>query len=269
MHRFHDMHEYRVVMIFTLTLCLVPVLNVAILAFNAHAADALPMPTTVHFPASDGAIQLSAELFQPKGTGPFPAVVMLHGCSGIAPFADRYRQWAEDFRHWGYAALMVDSFGPRGLKNCRSSTGGTVQDRVQDAYMALRYLQNQPFIRGSHISVIGWSNGGTAVIRAIDHSGPQVAKRPVPDFRAAIAFYPKCFGTGSFRIPFLMQMGAEDYRVPAAPCIALAEASQSRGEPLAIQVYEGAGHGFDPHTTAGGAPKKAVKQFLAEHLGKR
>ncbi len=69
----------------------------------------------------------------------------------------------------------------------------------------------QPFIREALIAVIGWSHGGTVVLRAINHNGHQAAKRPAPGFRAAIAFYPKCFGNESFRIPFLMQMGAEDY----------------------------------------------------------
>ena len=107
------------------------------------------------------------------------------------------------------------------------------------------------------------------MIRAIDDGRLRTAKRPAPGFRAAVAFYPKCFGNETFRTPFLMLMGAEDYRAPAAPCVALAKASQARGQLVNIQVYEGAGHGFDPNTTAGGAPKKAVQQFLAEHLGIR
>lgn len=250
--------------------CLSCMSNIVAPGFNAFAAsDALPAPTTVRFPAFDGTTQLSAELFQPSGEGPFPAVVMLHGCSGIARFAKRYHQWAEDLRQWGYAALLLDSYGPRGIKNCRSGTKGTIQDRVKDAYTALRYLQAQPFINRSRVSVIGWSNGGTVVMRAINHSGHQIVERPTPGFRAAIAFYPKCFGNESFRIPFLIQMGAEDWGTPAAPCISMTKASQSRGESVVIDVYEGAGHGFNPNTTAGGAPKRAVQGFLDRHLGKR
>ena len=45
-----------------------------------------------------------------EGDGPFPAVVLLHGCSGVAP---RSRMWAEKLNSWGYATLIVDSFGPR------------------------------------------------------------------------------------------------------------------------------------------------------------
>ncbi|ETW93115.1 MAG: hypothetical protein ETSY1_40660 [Candidatus Entotheonella factor] len=261
---------FRIMAFKIVILCLVAASNIVLPVFDAHAAsDVMPKPTTVHFSASDDTTQLRAELFKPKGEKRFPAVVMLHGCTGIAPFADRYRQWAEDMQQWGYVALLVDSHGPRGLKDCRSGTRNVVQERVEDAYRALRYLQAQPFIRGSHISVIGWSNGGTVLLRALDQGKPQAAKRPTPIFRAAIAFYPKCFGNESFRTPLLMLMGAEDYRAPAAPCTALTQAAQARGESVVIEVYEGAGHGFDSNTTAGGAPKKAVQQFLAKYLGQR
>lgn len=162
MYRFHLIYAYRIMLIAAVMLSLGKGLNIAAPESDAHAAADGPT-TTVHFLASDGTTQLSAELFKPKGEGPFPAVLMLHGCSGIAPFADRYRQWGEDFRHWGYAALMLDSFSPRGLKNCRSSTGGTVQERVKDAYMALRYLQNPAvYPRGPHRCdrLVAWRHRG-------------------------------------------------------------------------------------------------------------
>lgn len=269
-HRFREICMCRALMNAIVVLCLSGVFGPATVMTKVQAAsEALPDPAIVRFPSADGTVQLTAELFLPSGDGPFPAVVMLHGCSGIAPFAARYRQWANDFQQWGYAALLVDSHSPRGLKNCRSGTRNVVQDRVDDTYRALHYLQAQPVVRGSHVSVIGWSNGGTVLLRAIDQGQPQAAKRPSPHFRAAIAFYPKCFGRESFHTPLLMLMGAEDYRAPAAPCTALAQAAQGRGESVAIEVYEGASHGFDPNTTAGGAPKKAVQQFLAAHLSQR
>ena len=56
---------------------------------------------------------LSAELGGSLKYGaPFPAVVVLHGCNGMfghsAEIADRLSSW-------GYVALAVDSFGPRGI----------------------------------------------------------------------------------------------------------------------------------------------------------
>ena len=51
-------------------------------------------------------------LVHPEGAGPFPAVVLLHGCDGIQPFQE---QWADDLANWGYAALLADTHGPRGM----------------------------------------------------------------------------------------------------------------------------------------------------------
>jgi dienelactone hydrolase len=36
---------------------------------------------------------------------------VLHGCIGVS---SQYRGWAELLAGWGYAALVVDSFRPRG-----------------------------------------------------------------------------------------------------------------------------------------------------------
>src|SRR3972149_5417972 len=55
-----------------------------------------------------------AELRRPPGQGPFPALVLLHGCSGITSVQ---RDWAERLSEWGYVTLIVDSFGPREVRN--------------------------------------------------------------------------------------------------------------------------------------------------------
>ena len=50
------------------------------------------------------------QLYLPPGNGPFPAVLVMHGCGGIN---DNHRSWAGRLVGWGYAAVIVDSFGPR------------------------------------------------------------------------------------------------------------------------------------------------------------
>ena len=54
-----------------------------------------------------------AELTMPRGRGPFPAVMVLHGCDGVAWHS---RDWARRVASWGYATLIVDSYTPRGQK---------------------------------------------------------------------------------------------------------------------------------------------------------
>jgi dienelactone hydrolase len=70
--------------------------------------------------------ELSAKLrpydtiLRPEGEGPFPAVVLLHGCSGVQ---ESNHSWAELFRNQGYVAVIVDSLGPRGLREHRPDNG--------------------------------------------------------------------------------------------------------------------------------------------------
>jgi dienelactone hydrolase len=57
-------------------------------------------------------VTLTGKLTKPQGDGPFPAVVLMHGCTGIGKHQE---DWAARFASWGYVALQVDSLGPRGL----------------------------------------------------------------------------------------------------------------------------------------------------------
>src|SRR5690348_6955805 len=50
---------------------------------------------------------LLATLELPAGAGPFPAVIVLHGCNGIGIGS---RTWAQRLHQWGYAVLLLDSF---------------------------------------------------------------------------------------------------------------------------------------------------------------
>ena len=97
----------------TLTL-LLPVLTVA-----------MPPPETVAFPSRDGNTRLIGYLWKPAGSGPFAAVVMLHGRAGSyssaakgvfnsSTLTQRHTAWGEFWAERGYLALHVDSFAPRG-----------------------------------------------------------------------------------------------------------------------------------------------------------
>jgi hypothetical protein len=80
---------------------------------------------------------LTAILTLPRGNGPFPAIVVLHGCDGVQ---EQEQAWAWRLNDWGYAALIVDSFAPRGIIAC-GSQGETPplansRDRAGDALSA-------------------------------------------------------------------------------------------------------------------------------------
>src|SRR5215216_6459712 len=83
---------------------------------SAAQAAPLPAPRQVDIPSSGGT--LHAQLYKPDGDGPFPTVIALHGCGGLAghsePIQQRYRDWAEQLLKGGSAVLLPDSYDSRG-----------------------------------------------------------------------------------------------------------------------------------------------------------
>ena len=211
----------------------------------------------VSFPALkpfDGeAIELSALEFRPKSGGPFPAIVMLHGCSGMFTpsgyITNSYRNWAELLAEDGYVALLVDSFNPRGHRSiCEQQKRAILEsrERVEDAYAAAGWLQAQPYVANDRIGLIGWSNGGTGALYSM-----RPASRMEPAFRAAVAFYPGCRTLSRAKTPYhpyaplLILTGEADDWTPAEPCKQLAALAGKESGALEIVTYPGAHHSFD------------------------
>ena len=83
---------------------------------------------------------LSATLMLPSGKGPFPVVILLHGCGGIGP---GLWDWAHRLQNWGYAALVLNSFSARDVTTvCAPAMQHLVtpQDRVADVLSAALVL---------------------------------------------------------------------------------------------------------------------------------
>ena len=95
------------------------------------------------------------------------------------------------------------------------------RERVADAIAAKAYLQSRADVKPAAVSLLGWSNGGSTVLYAVDpRRRPQDGK---PDFAKAVAFYPGCAtpaesGRWQTRLPLLILIGAADDWTPAKPC---------------------------------------------------
>ena len=108
-------------------------------------------------------------LTKPQGSGPFPAIVHLHGCNGLSKaFKDGTDkgQWSEQLAAWGYAVLVVDSFTSRGIAQICAGNSATTS-RIADAYGALAYLATQPFVDPNRIALVGFSHGGTTTLGVV------------------------------------------------------------------------------------------------------
>ncbi len=76
------------------------------------SASGLTITTT----APDGASeQISATMSKPDGPGPFPAIVLVHDCSGLGlSSSGAPGRWAMELVGRGYVVLLSDSFTTRG-----------------------------------------------------------------------------------------------------------------------------------------------------------
>lgn len=197
-------------------------------------------------------LAVPARHLRPSGPGPFPAVVLLHGCHGVSAST---REWARWLRDEGYVALVVDSWAARSIADgCVPSAPDLPStERFDDVVGALRHLHATPHVDPDRIGVIGWSNGGVFAIAAVN--GPSLERArargvevPPPGFRVAVAFYPGgCASLVAERVvrPLLVLMGDADDWIRPGPCVQMVEAMRARGADASIVLYPGVHHYFD------------------------
>ncbi len=245
----------------------------AIVLGLALTAPAGAETLSLRFASLDGT-ELPATLVKPEGTGPFPAVVVMHDCSGLGrQSSGSPRRWAEELVALGYVAIMADSFIPRGIANgtCilppEQSRPAQPAVRSADAYAALAALRNLPYVDAQHIGIMGGSHGGSTTLATLNPSGAALAAAKQHGFAAAIALYPSCvFNYGAWTVvrergaphriaayrgvyvplaPLLILIGDKDDWTPAEPCRRMVADSVAAGHPAQIKLYPGAHHSFD------------------------
>jgi dienelactone hydrolase len=241
-----------------------------LLSFGFLCLAAVAVPAQVFDPAKVGPplSNAPAELYSPPGAAPTGAVVVLHGCNGVGVHD---REWARRLAGWGFAALLIDSFGPRGFKEvCNHGRLVPPEARARDAFDGAAYLRSAPEVRAARVGVIGFSHGGWAVLKAVLAG---VVRRPdEPPFAAAVAYYPACNPTASpLETDTLILIGDADDWASAERCTRWRDMVQTNGHTLRMKIYPGALHSFDapspPHSFAGhyiGQDPAAMADSLVE-----
>lgn len=137
---------------------------------------------------TSGNVDLPAKLFVPAGTGPYPAVVVMHGVGGLwandnpenGVMNPHFEEWGSRFQQLGYVALFLDSYSARGIvefPNRRPSSIPSDSDalcsprhvRPADAYAALEYLRTEAPVpvEWGRVGLMGFSHGAESALASV------------------------------------------------------------------------------------------------------
>src|SRR5690242_19360209 len=150
-------------------------------AYCDELVQVTPHRTAGGLKSSENTPPLLGFLARPAGPGRFPAVILLHACTG---FSEHYTAAAAALKSWVYVALALDSLGDANM----CAEGGGVEAEVFIAYAALHYLTAQSFVASNRVAVMGYSMGGIAALEAVDKGG--LGRPHEASFRAAVTYYP-------------------------------------------------------------------------------
>src|SRR5229473_3119012 len=128
---------------------------VLLFSISLLAADA----KNVSYKSGDETVQ--GMLYAPAGSGPFPAIVVIHEYWGLN---DWVKEQASKLADQGYEALAIDLYRGKVASTpdmAHEIMRGVPEDRAKrDLHAAFEFLQAQPNVKKDRIGSIGWCMGG-------------------------------------------------------------------------------------------------------------
>jgi dienelactone hydrolase len=229
------------------------------------------------------------ELVTPPGPGPFPTVLLIHGCGGLHgdrgpnPIMDEYARSAVQA---GWAAAILDSYSPRNWAapwaRRRVCTGIRLPGfrRAADVLAGLDLLRANAKVDARHLRIASWSHGGWAVgdLVTLPDPGDGSLRRTMAGVEAINFTYPFCGfpsqGTrrdwtwrGDVRFVF----AERDTVQSAAGCRPMLDRARKAGSRVEVIVFPGVTHAFDERVRSANsrflfdpdATARAHQEFIA------
>ena len=189
-----------------------------------------------------GTAQVLGYLARPKGSGPYPAVLIIHENRGLL---DHFKDVARRLAKNGYVGFAVDLLSSEGgtakFSDLAQATTALTQippdKHVETMNAAVRHLEGLAYIRRDRIGTVGFCFGGGMVWRLATAN---------PDLRAAVPFYgpnPPLADVAKIKAAVLAIYGELDTRIGAG-IPAIREAMQNAHVVHNIVIYPGAQHAF-------------------------
>ena len=179
---------------------------------------------------------------KPKGNGPFPAVMLVPGCTGFNWdfMKTQYDRTQNLLVESGFYTIRVDYLAVRNIPSCMM--GVSPEDVANDIGAVVNYLRHLNVVKKHTLNFIGWSFGGAGALKLLkDYNSPGAAK-----IDAVIAYYPPCVYVQSWNseVPALILIGANDNAAPPINCKSLFNGLPNP-EKVTIRIYDDAYHCFD------------------------
>lgn len=184
-------------------------------------------------------------LVQPRGDGPFPAVIVIHENRGLNPYIEDV---ARRVAVAGFLALAPDGLSPVGGYPGNDDEGREMQAKLdqaklrQDIVNSARYLKSHALSNGK-LGAVGFCWGGAMV----NHLAVVLGA----DLNAGVPFYgmaPATEDVAKIKAPLLIQYASNDERVNAM-WPAFEAALKKNNVPYTMHMYENTNHGFHNNST--------------------
>lgn len=259
-------------------------------------------PELIEFPTFDdvdGAPRkIPAWIYKPRGSGPFPVVVSIHGGpEGQARpfFTSTYQLWLEKL---GVAVIVPNVRGSAGYGKTYVAldNGFKREDSVKDIGALLDWVETQPDLDQDRVAVFGGSYGGYMVLASVVHfsdrlraavdivgissfvtflENTQDYRRDLrrveygderdPEMRAHLEKISPVNSVEKIKVPLFVVQGENDPRVPVTESIQMVEALRQQGETVWYMNALNEGHGYRKKENRD-IYQQATVLFLKTHL---
>jgi dipeptidyl aminopeptidase/acylaminoacyl peptidase len=259
-------------------------------------------PELIEYPTfdndGDSRRQIPAWLYRPRGAGPYPVIVSIHGGpegQSRPGFSSTYQMWVEKL---GVAVVIPNVRGSAGYGKSYLSldNGFRREDSVRDVGALLDWIATQSDLDQERVAVFGGSYGGYMVLASAVHysdklkaavdivgisnfvtflENTQDYRRDLrraeygderdPAMRAHLEKISPLNNVEKIAIPMLIVQGENDPRVPVTESKQVVDALRRQGQTVWFMNALNEGHGYRKKENRD-IYQQATVLFLKEHL---
>ena len=208
--------------------------------------DARIKANYVEYPSPGGnSGTMRGYLVRPAGSGPFPAVLVIHENRGLNPYIEDVARRAAVA---GFLALAPDGLFPAGGYPGNDDDGREMQRKLDQAKLRQDMINSARFLKAhagstGKLGAMGFCWGGGMVNALAVELGEQ--------FQAGVPFYgaaPAAEQVGRIKAPLMIQSAEDDPRINAM-WPGFEAALKQHGVKYERHLYPGTKHGFHNNST--------------------